>query len=168
MCGIMGVLSDGRPEETRAAVRDMMAASGHRGPDGCGSIEIPLAPAGNYSLVLGHTRLSIIDLSDGSRQPMQDAESGSWLAFNGEIYNFRQLRARTGKSGSEVCDLRRLGGFAQGAGAVGRTSAAENRRHVRVCVLGWAEPESSAGPRPRGHEAALLLTRDRARFCLCL
>jgi asparagine synthase (glutamine-hydrolysing) len=94
MCGIMGFLSDGRPEETRAAVRNMMAASRHRGPDASGSVEIPLAPgSANYSLVFGHTRLSIIDLSDGSRQPMQDAESGSWLAFNGEIYNFRQLRA---------------------------------------------------------------------------
>ncbi|MGB0109503.1 MAG: asparagine synthase (glutamine-hydrolyzing) [Terriglobales bacterium] len=94
MCGIMGLLSDGRPEETRAAVRNMMAASRHRGPDASGNIEIPLAAgSANYSLVLGHTRLSIIDLSDGSRQPMQDAESDSWLAFNGEIYNFRQLRA---------------------------------------------------------------------------
>jgi len=90
MCGIMGFLSDGGPEETRAAVRDMMAASRHRGPDASGSVEIPLAAG---SLVLGHTRLSIIDLSDGSRQPMHDAASGSWLAFNGEIYNFRQLRA---------------------------------------------------------------------------
>jgi asparagine synthase (glutamine-hydrolysing) len=90
MCGIMGFLSDGRPEQMRAAVRDMMAASRHRGPDASGSIEIPLATG---SLVLGHTRLSIIDLGDGSRQPMHDAESGSWLAFNGEIYNFRQLRA---------------------------------------------------------------------------
>ena len=89
MCGIMGFLSDGRPEQTRASVRNMMAVSRHRGPDASGSVEIPLAAS---SLVLGHTRLSIIDLSDGSRQPMQDAESGSWLAFNGEIYNFRQLR----------------------------------------------------------------------------
>lgn len=90
----MGILSDGRPEETRAAVRNMMAASQHRGPDASGGVEIPLAAgSANYSLVLGHTRLSIIDLSNGSRQPMQDAESGSWLAFNGEIYNFRQLRA---------------------------------------------------------------------------
>src|SRR5208282_1418787 len=90
MCGIMGFLSDGRPDETRAAVRDMMVASRHRGPDANGSVEIPLA---THSLVLGHTRLSIIDLSDGSRQPMHDAASGSWLAFNGEIYNFRQLRS---------------------------------------------------------------------------
>ncbi|MGA8762205.1 MAG: asparagine synthase (glutamine-hydrolyzing) [Candidatus Sulfotelmatobacter sp.] len=86
----MGILSDGRPEQAQAEVRSMMAASRHRGPDGSGSVEIPLAAS---SLVLGHTRLSIIDLSDASRQPMQDAESGSWLAFNGEIYNFRELRA---------------------------------------------------------------------------
>src|ERR1035438_9051334 len=90
MCGIMGILSDGKPEQTRAAVRDMIAASRHRGPDASGSMEILLSTG---SLMLGHTRLSIIDLSDGSRQPMQDAESGSWLVFNGEIYNFRQLRA---------------------------------------------------------------------------
>ena len=89
----MGILSGGRPAGTRAAVRDMMAASGHRGPDGCGSVEIALAGfGGNGQLALGHTRLSIIDLSDGSRQPMQDAETGSWLVFNGEIYNFRELR----------------------------------------------------------------------------
>ena len=87
----MGILSDGRPEETRAAVDAMIAASRHRGPDASGSVEIPLAAG---ILRLGHTRLSIIDLSDASRQPMQDAASGSWLVFNGEIYNFRQLRAQ--------------------------------------------------------------------------
>jgi asparagine synthase (glutamine-hydrolysing) len=92
----MGFLSDGRPEKTRAAVRAMITASRHRGPDGSGSIEIPLTAG---SLVLGHTRLSIIDLSDDSRQPMQDAETGSWLVFNGEIYNFRQLRAELEAAG---------------------------------------------------------------------
>jgi asparagine synthase (glutamine-hydrolysing) len=98
MCGIVGFLSDGRLEQTRAAVRDMMAASRHRGPDASGSVEIPLAAS---NLVLGHARLSIIDLSDGSRQPMQDAESGSWLLFNGEIYNFHQLRAELESLGTK-------------------------------------------------------------------
>ena len=90
MCGITGFLSHGPPDQTRAAVRAMIAASRHRGPDASGSIEIPLTTG---TVALGHTRLSIIDLSDGSRQPMHDADSGSWLVFNGEIYNFRQLRA---------------------------------------------------------------------------
>src|ERR1017187_2240689 len=93
MCGIVGFLSDGKPEQTRAAVRDMIAASRHRGPDASGCMEILLSTG---SLMLGHTRLSIIDLSDGSRQPMQDAESGSWLAYNGEIYN-RSEERRVGK-----------------------------------------------------------------------
>jgi asparagine synthase (glutamine-hydrolysing) len=68
----------------------MIAASMHRGPDASGSVEIPLATP---SLVLGHTRLSILDLSYASGQPMHDLDSGSWLIFNGEIYNFRQLRS---------------------------------------------------------------------------
>ena len=105
MCGIVGVWSDGRPEQVRASVRGMMAASRHRGPDGEGCIDVshplpkgarkdgaPDPDAASDCLVLGHTRLSILDLSDGARQPMHDAESGSWLVFNGEIYNFRQLR----------------------------------------------------------------------------
>src|SRR5271168_2957211 len=90
MCGVVGIWSHGRPEQTRAAVRDMIAASRHRGPDASGSIEIPLDTS---SLVLGHTRLSILDLSDASGQPMYDAGSASWLSFNGEIYNFRRLRS---------------------------------------------------------------------------
>ena len=90
MCGVVGIWSHGRPEQARAAVRDMIAASMHRGPDASGSVEIPLATP---SLVLGHTRLSILDLSDASGQPMHDLDSGSWLIFNGEIYNFRQLRS---------------------------------------------------------------------------
>jgi asparagine synthase (glutamine-hydrolysing) len=102
MCGIVGVLSDGGGERARAGVREMMAASGHRGPDARGSVEIALAGAGEGgSLVLGHTRLSIIDLSDGSREPMRDAESESWLVFNGEIYNFRALRAELEARGAK-------------------------------------------------------------------
>jgi asparagine synthase (glutamine-hydrolysing) len=154
MCGIMGILSDGRPEQTRAAVRDMIAASGHRGPDGSGMAEIPLA---ENSLVLGHTRLSILDLSDGSRQPMQDSETGSWLAFNGEIYNFRQLRAeletqgvRFATSGDSEVLLRALV-------RVGRKRARKTAGHVCLCLLGWPRRESSRGQRPGGHEAGLLL-----------
>src|ERR1035438_6536700 len=89
MCGIMGVFSDGRVEEIRAGVRSMMGGLRHRGPDAEGSVEIAV---GTAILMLGHTRLSILDLSEGSRQPIQDAETCSWLIYNGEIYNFRELR----------------------------------------------------------------------------
>jgi asparagine synthase (glutamine-hydrolysing) len=89
MCGIAGILTDGRVEEARAGVRAMMDAARHRGPDGSGSVEIE---AGEGRLVLGHRRLSIIDLSEASREPMRDEATGAWVVFNGEIYNFRELR----------------------------------------------------------------------------
>jgi len=99
MCGIMGIFGEGRGEQARAVVREMMRAGRHRGPDGSGSVEIE---SGERRLVLGHTRLAIIDLSEGSGQPMRDEESGSWLAFNGEIYNFRALRAELEGLGVKV------------------------------------------------------------------
>jgi asparagine synthase (glutamine-hydrolysing) len=89
MCGIAGLLlSDAPANQGRAAVGQMIAGCRHRGPDTAGYAEIPL-PSG--ALVLGHARLSIIDLSDSSSQPMHDS-AASWLVYNGEIYNFRELR----------------------------------------------------------------------------
>ena len=89
----MGVFSGGGPgaelDAMRAAVRAMMSESRHRGPDAEGMVEIA---AGDDSLVLGHRRLSILDLSKGSQQPIGHEETGSWLVYNGEIYNFRELR----------------------------------------------------------------------------
>lgn len=89
MCGIVGLIKADRTDWTRGAIREMLAASAHRGPDAQGCIDVKLPQS---TLVLGHTRLSILDLSDGASQPMEDPETGSWLVFNGEIYNFRRLR----------------------------------------------------------------------------
>jgi asparagine synthase (glutamine-hydrolysing) len=77
----------------------MIAASRHRGPDGNGSAEVTLA---KNALVLGHTRLSIIDLTDYARQPMWHPETGSCLIFNGEIYNFRQIRSELESCGERL------------------------------------------------------------------
>lgn len=66
----------------------MLPRLAHRGPDDAGMFSSP-----DGSVALGHRRLSIIDLSDASHQPMVDAASGVVLAYNGEIYNFRELRA---------------------------------------------------------------------------
>jgi asparagine synthase (glutamine-hydrolysing) len=87
MCGIAGILSlDGRPADA-AAVRAMCAAMAHRGPDDEGvAVDGPMA--------LGHRRLSIIDLSPAAHQPMTDEARGLTVSYNGEIYNFRELRAR--------------------------------------------------------------------------
>jgi asparagine synthase (glutamine-hydrolysing) len=64
----------------------MLRHEQHRGPDGEG-----LHAAG--PVVLGHRRLAIIDLSDGGRQPMTNETGTIWVTFNGEIYNYRELRA---------------------------------------------------------------------------
>jgi asparagine synthase (glutamine-hydrolysing) len=81
MCGIAGHVGPVAPE----LLPSMLALLKHRGPDDSGIHE-----AGDVGL--GMTRLAIIDLVTG-RQPMSDATGRYWIVFNGEIYNFRQLRA---------------------------------------------------------------------------
>lgn len=84
MCGIAGIVSfDGPPDET--AVKAMSDALAHRGPDDEGTWT-------RGGVALGHRRLSIIDLG-GSRQPMESADGRQVLVFNGEILNYRELRA---------------------------------------------------------------------------
>ena len=73
-------------------VAEMLSTIRHRGPDDCGIAEI--GPA-----VLGHARLSIIDLSDAGHQPMTDSGKKCTLVYNGEIYNFMALRAELAAEG---------------------------------------------------------------------
>ena len=85
MCGIAGVVrTDGRPVDAARldAMTDVLA---HRGPDGRG-IYLD-GPVG-----LGHRRLAIIDLSPGGAQPMASADGTTWITYNGEVYNYRELR----------------------------------------------------------------------------
>ncbi len=92
MCGIAGVLrlEGGVPDA--AGVRAMAAALAHRGPDGEGFFE-------DGPLCLGHRRLAILDLSPAAAQPMADA-SGRWVVvYNGEIYNYLELRAEMEAAG---------------------------------------------------------------------
>ncbi len=85
MCGIAGYVSDKRPSGLRSIIQTMTEAVSHRGPDGHG-----LYISG--AVALGHRRLSIIDLSDLASQPMTDKASGCVIVFNGEIYNYVELR----------------------------------------------------------------------------
>jgi asparagine synthase (glutamine-hydrolysing) len=84
MCGICGVLSrDG--DAAAEPLRAMAGMLAHRGPDGEGlHLDGPLG--------LGHRRLSIIDLSEAASEPITNEDGSLWLVFNGEIYNFRELR----------------------------------------------------------------------------
>lgn len=85
MCGIVGKLSFHPEREIPAAlVSDMLLTIAHRGPD-ADQVYVS-GPIG-----LGHRRLSIIDLAAGT-QPMSNEDDSLWIVFNGEIYNFRELR----------------------------------------------------------------------------
>lgn len=86
MCGIAGILDFKRGREIPLlALKRMAVSQRHRGPDGFGIYR-------NRDVGLAHTRLSIIDL-EGGAQPIHNEDKTIWVVFNGEIYNFPELRA---------------------------------------------------------------------------
>ena len=96
MCGIAGVYPGERqaPAVVRDAVEAMTVHMATRGPDGQGMLALgPGAP------VLGHRRLSIIDLDPRSNQPLSSADGRLTIVYNGEIYNYRELRSQLLASG---------------------------------------------------------------------
>ncbi|TZF86186.1 asparagine synthase (glutamine-hydrolyzing) (plasmid) [Pedobacter sp. BS3] len=96
MCRIAGIISSKtEPAETYRQVKAMCQSLQHGGPDDEG---IYLSPDG--AVCLGHRRLAILDLSEAGHQPMSADEGQLWISFNGEIYNFRKLRAKLEKAGS--------------------------------------------------------------------
>lgn len=92
MCGIAGRV-DWRGADRRADVERMTRALARRGPDAQG-VEV------SGEAALGHRRLSVIDLSDAAGQPMFDAERRYAIVFNGEIYNFLDIRAELARAGT--------------------------------------------------------------------
>src|ERR1700730_6444199 len=93
MGGIFGILASNCRISTIALERatDSLA---HRGPDDRGTVVIQAQSSPGVEIGLGSRRLAILDLSPLGHQPMQDAETGNWIVYNGEIYNFREIRAR--------------------------------------------------------------------------
>ncbi len=122
MCGIAGII--GRLDErNRAALERMNDAMVHRGPDASGTW-VSAPDARGWGTLLTHRRLSILDLSPAGAQPMTDPVTGHVVTFNGEIYNFADLRRRLAAEGQEFNStgdtavmLRALG--LHGPGAVG-------------------------------------------------
>lgn len=84
MCGIAGVVGDGRAAEL---VRGMIDVQAHRGPDGEGIFADPSRDA-----ALGHRRLAILDLSEAGTQPMTSADGRWTIVLNGEVFNYIELR----------------------------------------------------------------------------
>jgi asparagine synthase (glutamine-hydrolysing) len=86
MCGILGIVSKS-PNSDKSWLEKGLNCLLHRGPDDCGEW---ISSKGHVGLA--HRRLSIVDLSMAGHQPMQDPDNGLVIVFNGEIYNFLELR----------------------------------------------------------------------------
>jgi asparagine synthase (glutamine-hydrolysing) len=95
MCGIYGYLST-KEKVDPVILQGMGDSLRHRGPDGEGE---EIEQSAEWRLGLGHTRLSIIDLSPTGKQPMCNEDGTIWITYNGEIYNFRELRAELERNG---------------------------------------------------------------------
>ena len=148
MCGIAGLV-DLRPCRDEAdALKRICARMAHRGPDGDGvHVDGPVA--------LAHRRLSIIDLAGGV-QPMSNQDGTIWVTFNGEIYNFEELKR-------ELCSL----AIALSTRSIPRCSCTRTSNwvkrlrpavsgHVRLRHLGLATARRVPGARPCRQEASFL------------
>lgn len=93
MCGIVGIINHSK---AGAVIDAMIRAVHHRGPDDHGRYVDP-----NAGLALGQTRLSILDLSVAGHQPMSYADGRFLIVYNGEIYNYRELRIELEKAGHQ-------------------------------------------------------------------
>lgn len=92
MCGIAGIVNLDKEPASSVLVKRMTDAVAHRGPDGEGQyIE--------NNIGLGHRRLSILDLSEAGRQPMMSSQNRYVITYNGEIYNFAELRVELQSKG---------------------------------------------------------------------
>ena len=114
MCGIVGVVTSAAAPVDDALVARALARMARRGPDAEGRWSEP-------GIALGHRRLAIVDLDARSHQPLHSACGRYAISYNGEIYNYRQLRHELAASGvalrtTAVCGV--CGGFARSTRAI--------------------------------------------------
>ncbi len=155
MCGIAAVLDrSGRWVEQPELLR-MTDAMRHRGPDDEGWYA-------GHGVGLGNRRLAIIDLTSGGHQPMSNEDGSVWITYNGELYNYRELRRELVAAGHRFRSRQRHRGHRARLRGVGRRLPAPLRRHVRVRDLGRAAEAPHGGARPLRRQAALLERPRRA------
>lgn len=99
MCGIFGIVARDAAIPPGVLERGTQLLA-HRGPDDSGTILLRDSSDGSVEIGLGNRRLAILDLSTLAHQPMHDADTGNWIVYNGEIYNFRDVRAELERSGA--------------------------------------------------------------------
>ena len=97
MCGIFGIAAHHAQIPAGLLERGTQSLA-HRGPDDSGTIVLRSSTG---EIGLGNRRLAILDLSPLGHQPMQDPDTGNWIVYNGEIYNFRELRSELEQSGAQ-------------------------------------------------------------------
>ena len=98
MCGIVGILAIKGSVDPGLLERATCSLA-HRGPDDSGTVIIQENVPEPLEIGFGNRRLAILDLSSLGRQPMQDPETGNWIAYNGEIYNFEEIREALERQG---------------------------------------------------------------------
>ena len=126
----------------------MTTAIAHRGPDGEGFHV-------DGAIGLGHRRLSIIDL-DGGAQPISNEDDTIHVVFNGEIYNFVELRKELEDRGHRFKTRSDTEVILHGYEEWGLDCVDALQRHVRVRALGFAASAAVPRARPPGHQAAVL------------
>jgi asparagine synthase (glutamine-hydrolysing) len=100
MCGIVGVVAH-RAHVSAEMLERATLSLAHRGPDDSGTVLLRDLATDEIEIGLGNRRLAILDLSPLGHQPMHDPQSGNWIAYNGEIYNFRDVRRELEHAGTE-------------------------------------------------------------------
>lgn len=91
MCGIFGIVTTKSRNELIEPLNRAAQSLTHRGPDD-GGIEFINAGDDALTVAFAHRRLSILDLSPAGHQPMRDDANGNWITYNGEVFNFREVR----------------------------------------------------------------------------
>jgi asparagine synthase (glutamine-hydrolysing) len=98
MCGIVGIIARNgciSPQLLECATNSLA----HRGPDDSGTVILSDTAPEPLEIGLGNRRLAILDLSPLGHQPMRDDETGNWIVYNGEIYNFGEVRKKLEREG---------------------------------------------------------------------
>ncbi|NOT59023.1 MAG: asparagine synthetase B, partial [Acidobacteria bacterium] len=147
MCGIIGIVTT-RP---RAAITDALLrgtrALAHRGPDDEG-FEFLTTPHDELTVAFGQRRLAILDLSAAGHQPMRDAATGNSITYNGEVFNFHEVRQPLEARGQRFHSNSDTEVLLQGLSAQGLEAVADWRG---MFALGFWQ----------ARERKLLLLRDR-------
>ena len=131
MCGILGVFDTNSSDKLEKTFNESLDLLKHRGPDDSG---IKIFNISDGILVIGQTRLSIIDLSSAGHQPMQTEDNRYSIVFNGEIYNYKEIREELKVEGSSRPGHYRIsardgGGAVAGAQGSLETECLQTARH---------------------------------------